>query len=177
MPRKKTKRNRKQKHLRETRRKVFSKRIGRGIFDSKFAILLDDNAKAKAEYEQRLDTAYDLNKRLLNEQQEAIIYFEQQGVDGPHTRTRSKTKMAKLTKKNNPVLYQLEHPVPNQLEQLYKDRTYTEQAIKWNQYLLKNLKDGKPENYRELLRPRANWNMERIAPLQRLNLYPPRVRM
>lgn len=126
--------------------------------------MLVDNAKAKAEYEQRLKTAYALNKRLFKEQDDAIIYFESKGVDGPHTRTRGKTTMAKLTKKNNPVLYQLEHPVPNKLEQLYKDRIYTNNALEWNEYGFRKLRDGKPEDYKKLL-TQPNWDMERMAPL------------
>ena len=90
MARTKRNRNKKQKYLGETKRK------GRGLFDSKFfTMLLSENAKAKAKYEKRLNDAYALNQQLLAEQQEALIKLEKQGVDGPHNRTRSKTKMAK----------------------------------------------------------------------------------
>ena len=167
MARTKRNKNKKQKYLRETKRK------GRGIFDSKFAMLLSENAKAKIKYEEYLNKAYTLNQQLLAEQQEAILKLEKQGVDGPHNRTRSKTTMAKRTKINDPVLYRLEHPVLNKLEQLYKDRTYTQQALEWNEYLLKILRDGKPEDYKKIL-AQPNWDINRMAPMQRLNIYPPR---
>lgn len=155
-----TKRNKKQKYLRETKRK------GRGLFDSKFAMLLSENAKAKIKYEGYLNKAYTLNQQLLAEQQEALIKLEKQGVDGPHNRTRSKTKMAKRTQKYDPVLFKLEHPELSKLEQLYNDRIYTQQALEWNEYLLKNLRDGKPEDYKKLL-TKPNWDINRMAPMPR----------
>lgn len=113
--------------------------------------MLGDNARAKAEYENRLNRAYALNQQLLNEQQEAILHFEKQGVDGPHTRTRGKARTAKLTKTKDPIR--------ERLEQLYKDRIYTQNALKWNEYRFRKLKDGKPEDYKKLL-TQPNWDME-----------------
>ena len=163
MARTKRNRNKKQKYLGETKRK------GRGLFDSKFfTMLLSENAKAKAKYEKRLKDAYALNQQLLAEQQEALIKLEKQGVDGPHNRTRSKTKMAKRTQKYDPVLFKLEHPELSKLEQLYNDRIYTQQALEWNEYLLKKLRDGKPEDYKKLLtQPQPNWDINRMAPKPR----------
>ena len=163
MARTKRNRNKKQKYLGETKRK------GRGLFDSKFfTMLLSENAKAKAKYEKRLKDAYALNQQLLAEQQEAIIKLEKQGVDGPHNRTRSKTTMAKHTQIYDPVLYRLEHPAWSKLEQLYNDRIYTKQALEWNEYLLKKLRDGKPEDYKKLLtQPQPNWDINRMAPKPR----------
>ena len=162
MARTKRNRNKKQKYLGETKRK------GRGLFDSKFfTMLLSENAKAKAKYEKRLKDAYALNQQLLAEQQ-ALIKLEKQGVDGPHNRTRSKTKMAKRTQKYDPVLFKLEHPELSKLEQLYNDRIYTQQALEWNEYLLKKLRDGKPEDYKKLLtQPQPNWDINRMAPKPR----------
>ena len=158
MARTKRNKNKKQKYLRETKRK------GRGIFDSKFAMLLSENAKAKIKYEKRLNDAYALNQQLLAEQQEAILKLEKQGVDGPHNRTRSKTTMAKHTQIYDPVLYRLEHPAWSKLEQLYNDRIYTKQALEWNEYLLKKLRDGKPEDYKKII-AQPRWDINRMAPL------------
>jgi hypothetical protein len=139
------KRNKKYNNLRKT------KRNARGVFDSRLPGLLDDNAKA--EYERLLNAAFALNTQMLAEQTAKILKLEKQGVDGPARRTRSK--------------FRLLDPDPRvaELAKLIKERTYTKYALKWNENGLTKLEKGINENYRELIRPRANWNMERMAPL------------
>ena len=63
---------------------------------------------------------------MLKDQEEAILHFEKQGVDGPHTRTRSKTTKAKLTTTTK-------EPIREGLKQLYKDKMYTQFALEWNE--------------------------------------------
>ena len=90
---------------------------------------------------------------MLNEQNAEILDLEKQGVDGPARRTRSK--------------FRLPDPDPRvaELANLLKERAYTKNALKWNENGLTKLEKGIGENYRELIRPRANWDMERMAPL------------
>jgi hypothetical protein len=138
------KRNKKYNNLRETKRK------GRGVFDSKLPGLLDDNAKV--EYERLLNAAFTLNTQMLDEQNAKILDLEKQGVDGPARRTRSK--------------FRLPDPDPRvaELAKLIKERAYTKNALNWNKSGFTRLQ-GINENYRELIRPRPNWDMKRMAPL------------
>jgi hypothetical protein len=139
------KRNKKYNNLRET------KRNARGVFDSRLPGLLDDTAKA--EYERLLKAAFTLNTEMLARQNAEILELEKQGVDGPARRTRSK--------------FRLPDPDPRvaRLANLLKERAYTKYALKWNENGLTKLEKGIGENYRELIRPRATWDMERMAPL------------
>jgi hypothetical protein len=51
-----------------------------------------------------------------------------------------------------------------ELANLLKERAYTKNALNWNKSGFTRLQ-GINENYRELIRQRPNWNMERMAPL------------
>ena len=132
MPRTKRnrKRNKKYNNLRKTRRKLFSKRKGRGVFDSRLPGLLDDNAKA--EYERRLKSAFTLNTEILARQNAEILELEKQGVDGPARRTRMKSRMPEANKIADPRVARLAN--------LLKERAYTKYALKWNENGLTKLK-------------------------------------
>jgi len=143
------KRNKKYNNLRET------KRNARGVFDSRLPGLLEDNAKA--EYERLLNAAFILNTEMLAKQNDEILELEKQGVDGPARRTRMKSRMPEANKIADPRVARLAN--------LLKERAYTKYALKWNVNGLTKLEKGINENYRELIRPRANWDMERMAPL------------
>jgi len=153
------KRDRKRDKKRETKRKLFLKKKGRGFLDSKVpaAPANVDNTQYladKAEYIERLKTAFALNTQTLADLQFEILELEKKGVDGPYRRTRSKPKLPDRSMVADP-----------RLANLIKQRDYIRVALKWNESGFTKLEKGIGENYRELLRPRPNWDMERMAPL------------
>jgi len=114
---------------------------------------------AKTEYKNRLTNALALNTRLLAEQKAEIKRLEMSGINGPSRRTRSARSGARPT-------------IDPTLLALYLERDYTERAIMSNQYALQQLQDENPRprfiprprvNYAELLRPKPEWDDERMA--------------
>jgi len=153
------KRDRKKDKKRETKRKLFLKKKGRGFLNSKVpaAPANVDNTQYladKAEYIERLKAAFALNTQTLADLQVEILELEKKGVDGPYRRTRSKPKLPDRSMAADPIL-----------ANLIKQRDYIRVALKWNESGFTKLEKGIGENYRELLTPRPNWDMERMAPL------------
>jgi len=114
---------------------------------------------AKTEYKNRLTKALALNTKLLAEQKAEIKRLEMSGINGPARRTRSSRSGARPT-------------IDPTLLALYLERDYTERAIMTNQYALQQLRDENPPprfiprprvNYAELLRPKPEWDDERMA--------------
>jgi len=114
---------------------------------------------AKTEYKNRLTNALALNTRILAEQKAEIKRLEMSGINGPSRRTRSARSGARPT-------------IDPTLLALYLERDYTERAIMSNQYALQQLQDENPRprfiprprvNYAELLRPKPEWDDERMA--------------
>ena len=111
---------------------------------------------AKTEYKNRLTNALALNTRLLAEQKAEIKRLEMSGINGPSRRTRSGARPT----------------IDPTLLALYLERDYTERAIMTNQYALQQLQNESPRprfiprprvNYAELLRPKPEWDDERMA--------------
>jgi|UniRef100_A0A6C0CCI9 hypothetical protein len=107
----------------------------------------------KEKYKLHLDNALELNNTLHELQRAEMLRLEKLGLDGPARGTRSQT--------HSPDSTVVRHPY---LANVIKDKKYTETAIKWNKAALKRFNDGKDEDYKELLRNKAGWDNERMAP-------------
>jgi hypothetical protein len=107
----------------------------------------------KEKYKRRLDNALELNTTLHELQRAEMLRLEKLGLDGPARGTRSQT--------HSPDSTAVRHPY---LANVIKDKKYTETAIKWNKAALKRFNNGIDEDYKELLRNKAGWDNERMAP-------------
>jgi hypothetical protein len=107
----------------------------------------------KEKYKLHLDNALELNNTLHELQRAEMLRLEKLGLDGPSRGTRSQTRSPDSTTVRHPYL-----------ANVIKDKKYTETAIKWNKAALKRFNDGKDEDYKELLRNKAGWDNERMAP-------------